>query len=218
MRLFTGQIIPIFAFGVVLVGLVGTILNVLGLRKRWDVPRWFLSILLVLSLLVTGGGMYGLRFRTFRLPSSSMAPAFPSDSRILVEETTFIPGMLKRFECVVFFDRNINVMRNRQGNAYEIAMKRVIGLPGETVEIRANQGVFINGELLPEPFVTHQAEYDWPTKESGLSIPYHIPASAYFVLGDNRNMSLDSHNWINRAGKQSPDLPLVDIAGRVVRK
>lgn len=75
-------------------------------------------------------------------------------------------------------------------------IKRVIGLPGDTVEIR-NKSVFVNGSALNEPYVQyvdpavlpHQIQ---PRDNLG---PLTVPADAYFVMGDNRDQSLDSRFW-----------------------
>lgn len=65
-------------------------------------------------------------------------------------------------------------------------IKRVIGLPGETVEIRQGR-LFINGELMEEPYISDAGSYSWgPTK---------IGEDEFFVLGDNRKSSSDSHTW-----------------------
>lgn len=64
-------------------------------------------------------------------------------------------------------------------------IKRVIGLPGETVEIR-NLTVFVNGEPLPEPYLAAQPHYTMAAVK--------VPPGQYFVLGDNRDISVDSHH------------------------
>ncbi len=70
-------------------------------------------------------------------------------------------------------------------------IKRVIGLPGETVEIKAYDGVYIDGKKLAEPYIKDIPDYNWPTTgQAGLVPPGHV-----FVLGDNRRNSSDSHAW-----------------------
>lgn len=63
-------------------------------------------------------------------------------------------------------------------------IKRIIALPGDTVEVKDNT-VFVNGTALVEPYVMEPPHY--------FMLPKEIPAGEYFVLGDNRNNSSDSH-------------------------
>jgi signal peptidase I len=67
-------------------------------------------------------------------------------------------------------------------------IKRVIGLPGDTLEVK-NGAVYVNGVKLDEPYVAQEPTYTMPKTT--------IPAGDYFVMGDNRNHSNDSHNgWL----------------------
>ena len=65
-------------------------------------------------------------------------------------------------------------------------IKRVIALPGDTVEVRGGQ-VFVNGEAVSEPYIAHRAPYVVPRQT--------VPPHHYYVLGDNRPNSSDSHVW-----------------------
>jgi signal peptidase I len=64
-------------------------------------------------------------------------------------------------------------------------VKRIIALPGETVEIRSGT-VYVNGEMLQEDYITHTAGYNYPQLT--------LSEKEYFVLGDNRPISHDSHS------------------------
>jgi signal peptidase I len=80
-------------------------------------------------------------------------------------------------------------------------IKRIIGLPGDTVSVQRGR-VFINGASLVEPYIQFPAEYNFPLDGT----PLVVPDDSYFVLGDNRPESLDSHfGWF---------VPVQDLIGR----
>lgn len=86
----------------------------------------------------------------------------------------------------------------------KILLKRVIALPEDEVAIDADGKVYVNGELLEEPYVTDKGLGD-----CDLEFPYKVPGTSYFVLGDRRSNSVDSRNSV--VGAISSD----DIIGKV---
>ena len=87
----------------------------------------------------------------------------------------------------------------------KILLKRVIALPDDEVALDAEGNVYVNGELLEEPYVA--------AKELGdcdLEFPYKVPGTSYFVLGDQRSNSVDSRNSIIGA------IPRDNIIGKIV--
>jgi len=72
-------------------------------------------------------------------------------------------------------------------------VKRVIGLPGETVDIH-DDSVWIDGKRLEEPYTLGKTESPDPSASS-TKLPYKVPENCYFVMGDNRGNSLDSRYW-----------------------
>ncbi len=70
-------------------------------------------------------------------------------------------------------------------------IKRIIAVAGETVEVRAYDGVYVNGHRLDEPYIKATPDYNWPAPgQSG-----KVPPGNVFVLGDNRRNSSNSHIW-----------------------
>lgn len=86
----------------------------------------------------------------------------------------------------------------------KILLKRVIALPDDEVAIDAEGNVYVNGEVLEEPYVTDKGLGD-----CDLEFPYKVPGTGYFVLGDQRSNSVDSRNSVIGAISQD------DIIGKV---
>lgn len=86
----------------------------------------------------------------------------------------------------------------------KILLKRVIALPEDEVAIDEEGNVYVNGELLIEPYVTEKSLGD-----CNIEFPYTVPGTSYFVLGDQRTNSVDSRNSVIGA------VPQEDIIGKV---
>lgn len=87
----------------------------------------------------------------------------------------------------------------------KILLKRVVALPEDEVAIDVEGNVYINGELLEEPYVTDKGLGD-----CDLEFPYKVPGTGYFVLGDQRSNSVDSRNSVIGAISRE------DIIGKVM--
>ncbi len=111
------------------------------------------------------------------IPSSSMEPTLQIGQRLIVSKLTYNFHEPERGDIIVFHPPN----EPRDSTPF---IKRIIGLPGETVEVQ-NNTVYINGQPLDEPYVKETIRYTMSKVT--------VPRNEYFVLGDNRNVSGDSH-------------------------
>lgn len=112
-----------------------------------------------------------------RVESISMQPNLYAGDFVIVNKLAYFLGSPQRGDVVVF-----RYPPNPEQIPY---IKRVIGLPGDQIHI-ANGKVYINGELLVEPYL------EVPTNRGG---NWTVPQEAIFVMGDNRNNSSDSRSW-----------------------
>jgi signal peptidase I len=116
-------------------------------------------------------------FENYRVLGHSMDPSLENDQFLVVDKLEYRLRDPERGDIIVFHDPNSDRRK---------LIKRVIGLPGEMIEIRNGQ-VLVNERPLDEPYITMPAAYSRP--------PTPVPDGYYYVLGDNRNNSSDSHNW-----------------------
>lgn len=115
-----------------------------------------------------------------RIPTGSMIPTIMEGDRIIGNRIAYMSSEPKRGDIIVFYYPD---------NESEKYVKRIIGLPGETVYI-ADGLVYIDGQPLDE------SDYLTVTT-AGVSGPFVVPEDCYFVMGDNRNSSWDSRFWRN---------------------
>lgn len=132
------------------------------------------------TLVLTAAIFFLIRipFQNFRIEGFSMEPTLHTGQFIIVNRALyrwFSP--LQRGDIVVLKPTN---------NPDRDYIKRVIGLPGETVEVKSGR-VYINNKPLAEEYLQRLGSYTRP--------PVTLGAEEYYVLGDNRDNSNDSHNW-----------------------
>lgn len=128
------------------------------------------------------------------IPSESMLPTLKVGDRLIVDKISYeIKGIngIKTGDIIVFNPPpSANIKK-------EALIKRVIGLPGETISIK-NGTVYINGMPFNEPYIMEKPRQDFQ--------PYLVPENTVFVMGDNRNDSFDSRFW--------GPLPIQNIIGK----
>lgn len=116
-----------------------------------------------------------LFFPVLQVTGDSMEPGLREGNLILTRKTDH----LKTGDICGFYYNN------------ELLLKRVIGVPGDMVDIDAEGNVSVNGQILNEPYVLQKA-----LGKSDVSFPLLVPEDCYFVMGDNREVSIDSRSSI----------------------
>ncbi|MEM6869303.1 MAG: signal peptidase I [Cyanobacteria bacterium P01_C01_bin.121] len=119
------------------------------------------------------------------IPSESMLPTLEIDDRLVIEKISYHFNPPQRGDIIVFRapQEALEAAKSTTNDAY---IKRVIGLPGEEIEVSDGK-VFVNGEALEEDYIQSPPVYTWG--------PDIVPEDEYLVLGDNRNSSSDGHVW-----------------------
>ena len=134
--------------------------------------------------------------QTFFIPSGSMMPTLDIGDRIVVDKLAYDLHGVGRGDIVVF---SRPPAENCAGPPVSDLVKRVIGLPGETISLSGNGYVLIDGKRLDETWLPKSQQgttYPGPSGSPySLSHPYKIPANHYFMMGDNRGDSCDSRYW-----------------------
>jgi signal peptidase I len=137
--------------------------------------KFFRDIIVPILVGLAFFALFQVTVGSFKVYGSSMLPGIEQGDYILVSKATYRLGEPQRGDIIVLHspqDPNTDLI------------KRIIALPGDTVEIKDNT-VFVNDTALVEPYIMESPHYLLP--------PEKIPAGQYFVLGDNRNNSSDSH-------------------------
>ncbi|AYC28992.1 signal peptidase I [Paenisporosarcina cavernae] len=139
-----------------------------------------LIVIIVRSFLVTN----------YTVSGQSMNPTLEDQDKLLVSKISYTVGSMEHGDIIVF-----------HANETEDYVKRIIGVPGDTIEC-IDDTLRINGKEVPEPYLEDFVQYVHPdvnwTKDftlQGLENVNQVPAGKYFVLGDNRKKSTDSRKF-----------------------
>jgi len=117
------------------------------------------------------------------VPSGSMIPTIQLQDRLVVDRLFYKMGSLERGDIIVFEAPEKQALADMKGQRL---VKRLIGLPGETIEVK-DGSVWIDGQELNEPYVSLMGGPSFG--------PEPVPEGSYFVMGDNRPGSNDSRFW-----------------------
>jgi signal peptidase I len=130
------------------------------------------------------------------IPSGSMEPTLQIYDRIIVDKISYQFHPPQRGEILIFYPPASPFIQD-SSKAY---IKRLIGLPGDRVRVQAGK-VFVNDVQIQEPYIAEPPKYNFRSDIT-------VPPNSYWVMGDNRNNSNDSHVW--------GFLPEENILGRAV--
>ncbi len=151
--------------------MTGRVVSIHSLRK--EIRVWTRDLLIAIGLALV---IIVFLYQPVKVEGTSMAPLLSDQERIFINKFVYRFEPIQRGDIVVFWyplDRTKSFI------------KRVVGLPGETVEIRQG-AVYVNGKVVPEPYVPPQYE---DLSDFG---PVRVPRDSYFVMGDHRVSSNDS--------------------------
>ncbi|MEK7190204.1 MAG: signal peptidase I [Patescibacteria group bacterium] len=146
------------------------------MQSFWELVRFaFVALVIVIPI----------RFfviQPFIVSGSSMVPTFENNDYLIIDKISYELGNQKRDDVVVFRYPN---------DPTKFFIKRIIGLPGETIDIKGSEVTITNedhpeGFKLDQPFVKNLANNDTHLE---------LKNDEYFVMGDNRNASSDSRYW-----------------------
>ncbi len=141
-----------------------------------EILAWVLTIVLAI---VAAKAINKFVIIKAEVPTGSMEHTIEVNDCIMGLQLAYLFSSPKRGDIVIF------PYPDEPETTY---VKRVIGLPGETVEIK-NGFVYIDGEPIEEPYLKEEMR--------GRYGPYEVPEGCYFMMGDNRNSSQDSRKWKN---------------------
>lgn len=160
--------------------------------RNHSIRSWALTIILAVGITLVVKTWF---YQPYSIPSASMVPTLEVGDRVVVSKLNTEPG---RGDIIVF-DRPANDPASGP-DAPEVLIKRVIGMPGETVSATDGK-VYVDGKPLREAYLPDGVTTD-------IADPIEVPADHYLVLGDNRQVSQD--------GRVFGPIPRSSIVGRAI--
>ena len=165
-----------------------------NIRPKLKLPSFIGEILRTLFFVVVVTILLDMAIPRSIVDGSSMQPTFEDGERLIISRVHYLFTPPERGDVVVF-----NAVETR--NHGEMLIKRVIGIPGDMLEIRDRQ-VYINGTMIDEPYILEACRINCNDDV------WQLGMDEYFVMGDNRNHSNDSRSFAA--------VPLSNIIGRVI--
>lgn len=153
--------------------------------NRWHVYILVVAVLAIVAApeqVLVGSPTRAYVMQTFSTATTSMEPTVLLGDHVVVDKSAYAFSEPKRGDLVLY---------RATGRPQTIFMKRIVGMPGETIEMR-NSEVFVNGKKIDEPYVQSLRPSKDGTFNGDSMAPTVISPDAYFLLGDNRDNSLDS--------------------------
>ncbi|HEX8355379.1 MAG TPA: signal peptidase I [Pyrinomonadaceae bacterium] len=150
------------------------------------------------------GLYYAATQRVVKVTTEGMAPTVKPGEDVVVDPTFYVGNPVRRFDVVVFRPLPANVPDAPGSDEHPVYLQRVLGLGGETLEVRGGL-IYVDGLALEEPFDTV------PLSEAEHHGPLKIPQGELFLMGDNRRNSYDSRHW------PEPTLAESRLLGKVVK-
>ena len=170
--------------------------------KKSTIREYFESIVIAVILALF---IRTFVVQAFKIPTGSMEENLLIGDHLLVNKFIFAPTASRLEQAllpVVSIKRGDVIVFKYPEDPERDFIKRVIGLPGETVEVREKK-VFVNGQALDEPYAHYLLPVSTPSEFHDVTSfdvrerygPVTVPADQYFVMGDNRDNSQDSRYW-----------------------
>ena len=151
-------------------------------KRKQEYGKTFRGTIFVLLAVAAVAVLISSFFLTvLRVSGESMSPSLETGQIVVA----FNSEKFKTGEMIAFYYNN------------KVLVKRVIGSPGDWINIDEEGNVTVNGESVDEPYLKEKSQYAQSSTDSDkITFPYQVPESRYFVLGDNRSVSIDSRSTV----------------------